>query len=80
MTTSELLQTAIKDAGGPVAVAGRMQCSAQRLLNWVKRGVPFDQCVALETALGGRVTRKQMRPDDWHKVWPAETTPEPANA
>jgi len=28
------------------------------------------ECVAIERATGGVVTRKDLRPDDWWKIWP----------
>lgn len=27
-------------------------------------------CVAIEKATDGKVTRKDLRPDDWHLIWP----------
>ncbi|MDO3524521.1 YdaS family helix-turn-helix protein [Ralstonia pseudosolanacearum] len=29
-----------------------------------------ENCVGLELATGGAVTRKEMRPDDWQLIWP----------
>lgn len=26
-------------------------------------------CVAIERATGGKVTRQELRPDDWHEIW-----------
>lgn len=34
-----------------------------------ERRVPLDRCVAIETATQGQVTRKDLRPDDWHLIW-----------
>ena len=34
------------------------------------RPVPVDKCLAIEKATGGLVTRKQLRPKDWHLIWP----------
>ena len=34
------------------------------------RRVPVVYCVAIERATGGQVTRKDLRPDDWHLIWP----------
>jgi DNA-binding transcriptional regulator YdaS (Cro superfamily) len=69
MNNQEILRQAIRDAGGPAAVAGRMGCSAQCLLNWVARGVPPSKCVSLEVVLQGRATRRHMRAD-WADIWP----------
>lgn len=27
-------------------------------------------CQAIERATGGAVTRRDLRPDDWHLIWP----------
>lgn len=27
-------------------------------------------CRAIETATQGAVTRRDLRPDDWHRIWP----------
>lgn len=29
-----------------------------------------ERCVAIERATKGVVTRKDLRPDDWQKIWP----------
>ena len=29
-----------------------------------------ENCVGLELATDGAVTRKDLRPDDWHLIWP----------
>lgn len=34
------------------------------------RKVPVIYCVAIERATNGQVTRKDLRPDDWHMIWP----------
>jgi DNA-binding transcriptional regulator YdaS (Cro superfamily) len=34
------------------------------------RPVPIDRCVSIERATGGAVTRKDLRPDDWARIWP----------
>lgn len=34
------------------------------------RPVPVCRCAAIEQATDGAVTRKDLRPDDWQKIWP----------
>lgn len=34
------------------------------------RPVPPERCVAIEKATSGLVTRRDLRPDDWHLIWP----------
>jgi len=29
-----------------------------------------DKCVAIEVATGGVVNRRDLRPNDWWKIWP----------
>ncbi|HBE20085.1 MAG TPA: hypothetical protein DDW51_21330 [Cyanobacteria bacterium UBA11367] len=42
------------------------------LVHWRdgKRPVPIPRCTQLEVATGGLVTRKDLRPGDWWKIWP----------
>lgn len=35
-----------------------------------RRSVPAARAVAIEIATGGEVTRRDLRPDDWEKLWP----------
>ena len=35
-----------------------------------KRPIPVYRCVAIEAATGGKVTRKDLRPDDYWLIWP----------
>lgn len=44
--------------------------------NWVMRGskVPPEHCAAIEVATGRAVTRQDLRPDDWQKIWPELVT------
>lgn len=34
------------------------------------RPIPLDRCVSIEQATDGEVSRKDLRPDDWHLIWP----------
>lgn len=29
-----------------------------------------ENCAGLEIVTGGAVTRQELRPDDWHRIWP----------
>ena len=35
-----------------------------------RRVVPPKYCPRIEEITGGQVTRKDLRPDDWHEIWP----------
>lgn len=39
---------------------------------WVtgSRPVPANVAPAVEAASGGAVRRQDLRPDDWHRIWP----------
>ncbi|EMU3955707.1 helix-turn-helix domain-containing protein [Neisseria gonorrhoeae] len=39
---------------------------------WNKKGTPppIIRCVQIEKLTGGAVNRKDLRPDDWHLIWP----------
>lgn len=34
------------------------------------RPVPIERCVPIELATAGAVRRWDLRPDDWHRIWP----------
>jgi DNA-binding transcriptional regulator YdaS (Cro superfamily) len=35
-----------------------------------KREVPIEHCAAIEAATQGGVTRQELRPQDWPRIWP----------
>ena len=41
-----------------------------------KRQVPAVRCPLIERATDGEVTRRDLRPDDWHLIWPELVTRE----
>jgi len=38
--------------------------------NWKTRGVPIEQCPAIERNTSGVVSRRLLRPNDWQVIWP----------
>lgn len=34
------------------------------------RSAPAERCAAIEQATGGAVRRWDLRPIDWHRIWP----------
>ncbi|MFT0532242.1 transcriptional regulator [Castellaniella hirudinis] len=34
------------------------------------RPVPIGRCIPIERATNGAVSRRDLRPDDWHEIWP----------
>ena len=64
-------------------LADLMGESVQTVSNWRARGIPVTKCAQLEVITGGAVTRLEMRPEDWHLIWPELVTinhPAPAAA
>jgi DNA-binding transcriptional regulator YdaS (Cro superfamily) len=44
---------------------------------WKARGsVPVEHCLAIERATEGAVTRRDLRPDDAHLIWPDIDAPQ----
>lgn len=61
--------------GGMGVLAGIIGVSAPTISQWRAgtRPVPVERCTAIERATAGAVTRKDLRPDDWMKIWPELT-------
>lgn len=77
------LDRAARQAGGRETLANALRVTVAALGNWKARGVPVTKCVAIEMRAG--VRRWDLRPADWHLVWPeligAEGAPDvPATA
>lgn len=56
------LERAIRLAGSRAALARLAGVTKQAARQW-QAHVPAERCVAIEEALGGRVTRYELRPD-----------------
>jgi len=64
MTTQKELRKAVKRYGGPSKVARALGMTPQRVGNWLKRGVPVQNCPQVERLLG--VPCSVLRPDvEW---------------
>lgn len=64
-------------AGNAARLADIIGVSPQALSNWRVRGsVPIEHCVAIEKATCESVTRRDLRPDDWERIWPELVTAE----
>jgi len=46
--------------------------SASEVSQWVggNRPIPLRAAPAIERATNGAVRRQDLRPDDWHLIWP----------
>ena len=79
----DVLERGYAACGGVTRLAEAIGTSVQTVSNWRLRGVPIQMCAAVEIATQGAVTRRDMRPDDWHRIWPELVTdehPAPAEA
>ncbi|HHT8835129.1 TPA: transcriptional regulator [Burkholderia cenocepacia] len=69
------IERAIAIAGSQSALAGALGVTQQTVSNWLKGGqIRPEHCSAIELFTGGAVTRRDLRPDDWHKIWPELVT------
>lgn len=67
----ESLNRAIDLVGGVGALAKRIGVGQSNVSNWKMRAsVPAEHCAAIEQATEGKVSRKELRPDDWERIWP----------
>lgn len=72
------LQRAIDAAHGVGALAAKIGIGQTAVSNWKARPgyVPVEHCAAIERATEGAVTRRDLRPDDWYRIWPELVTDE----
>lgn len=61
----QALRHAVKIVGSQAALAREIKVSQPRLWAWLNKvdRIPAEFCAAIETATGGKITRKQLRPD-----------------
>jgi DNA-binding transcriptional regulator YdaS (Cro superfamily) len=74
MTTPSALQRAIAHCDNkPAELARRIGSGVvrQNVEYWVRTGrVPVERCAAIERASDFTVRRWDLRPTDWHQIWP----------
>ena len=63
---------ALSIVGGPAQMARLLGVTIQAVCFWRDgtRSLPVQHCAAIERATSGAVTRKDLRPDDWQRIWP----------
>lgn len=69
------MRDAIGIFGSQAALAKALAVTPMAVGQWANPGahsrrVPPKQCVRIEALTEGRVTRRQLRPDDWADFWP----------
>lgn len=64
------LEKAADAVGGASQLAAILGVTPQAVSNWKSGGVPIERCWEVEAATGGAVTRRDLRPGDWQRIWP----------
>lgn len=72
----------LREAGLSHAGFGKLIGVSQPIVSgWANDGlVPEKRAVQIEVATDGAVTRRDLRPDDWHEIWPELVISEPNQA
>lgn len=62
--------------GAGVALAKALGVHPVMVSQWSNgvKPVPVERCADIERATGGKVTRRDLRPADWHRHWPELVT------
>lgn len=62
----------LKRCESAAMLAARMHVPSALLSQWRTgvRPIPVGRCVAIERLTAGKVTRQEMRPEDWDQIWP----------
>ena len=60
------------DRGKQPALCKQIGAHAPDISRWAKgeRPIPVERCVDIERATLGEVSRWDLRPHDWHRIWP----------
>ena len=60
------------ERGRQASLARAIGAHAPDISRWAAgtRPIPVEYGAAIETATGGLVTRKEMFPDEWERIWP----------
>jgi len=69
---------AARQLGGRPQMAMLLGVKPSAIGNWKDRGVPLEHCAAIEIACAGVVTRRDLRPADWRRIWPELAANDPA--
>lgn len=77
------LQKSISLVGSQSALAKALSTEdelvSQQMVNYWVRSDGFllspSHCTSIEKLTHGQVTRKDLRPNDWHRIWPELAEP-----
>lgn len=80
MTYQQAIHQACERLGSQAGLAKAIDVAPAIVHQWRSgaRPVPVQHCLAIERATSGAVTRRDLRPDDWHLIWPELGTPNEA--
>ena len=73
MTKKTMIEQFISRAGSVKNAANLLKITSPTLLEWRDNDnvkIPIKRCVQIEQLTNGAVTRKDLRPDDYHEIWP----------
>lgn len=56
--------------GGTSAVARLCNVKPPSVTDWRKHGVPLARCLDIERKNAHGIRRWDLRPNDWHLIWP----------
>ena len=68
-----------QERGRQAALAAAIKVPPVSISNWAgrKRPVPLTHVLPIERVTQGCVTRRELRPDDWHVYWPEQSNADP---
>lgn len=71
-------QRAVQHLGSQALLAEKLGIKQPTVSEWARgdRPIPIERCVDIERATDGAVTRRELRPEDWHRIWPELITPD----
>lgn len=66
------IETYLSPPGSVAQLAKDLEIAPSLVSQWKNkvRPIPLERCTAIEKATNGAVTRRDLRPDDWHLIWP----------
>lgn len=78
MDKNESVSRAVTKVGGVTKMANILGVTPPTVSQWISgvRSVPPRQCYAIEQASQCEVTRRELRPNDWWRIWPELVTDE----
>lgn len=65
-----------KERGRQAALAKHLGVSPPNVVAWTsgEKPIPMIHAAGIEIFTGGAITRRDLFPDTWHKVWPELAT------